>query len=78
VLISLHSFLDSTHTNYLTTTRKIFNFLYKEIMDTIIFVIHMLRLSNILCRCFFHSIIKIFKNIIIHIKLKNSSYHIEL
>jgi hypothetical protein len=33
--------------------REVFNFLYKEIVDPIIFVIHVLRLSNTLCRRFF-------------------------
>jgi hypothetical protein len=53
VLISLHTYLDSTHTNCLTTTHKVFNFLYKDTVDSIIFVIHVLRLSNSLYRHFF-------------------------
>jgi hypothetical protein len=31
----------------------VFNFLYKEIVNYIIFVIYVLRLSNILCKRFF-------------------------
>jgi hypothetical protein len=53
VLISLYSCLHSTHINYPTTTRGVFNFLYKEIANPIIFVIHVLRLSNTLYRYFF-------------------------
>jgi hypothetical protein len=53
VLISLHSCLDSTHTNCPTATHGAFNFLYKEIIDPIIYVIHVLRLSNTLYRRFF-------------------------
>jgi hypothetical protein len=71
VLISLYNCLDSAHTNYPTTTYEIFNFLYKEIIDPIIFFIHVSRLSNTLYRCFFYNIIKFFKNITLHIKLKN-------
>jgi hypothetical protein len=52
VLISLHSCLDSIHINCPAATRGVFNFLYKETVDPIIFVIHVLRLSNTLCRCF--------------------------
>jgi hypothetical protein len=33
--------------------RGVFNFLYKEIVEPIIFVIHVLRLSNNLCERFF-------------------------
>jgi hypothetical protein len=47
------SCLDSTYTNFFTATRGVFNFLYKEIIDPIIFGIHVLRLSNTLCRFFF-------------------------
>jgi hypothetical protein len=53
VLIFLHSYLNSTHINYPTTTGGVSNFLYKEIMNHIIFVIYVLRLSNTLYRCFF-------------------------
>jgi hypothetical protein len=53
VLIFLYSFLYSIHINYPVATCEIFNFLSKEVVDYIIFVIHMLGLSNILCRCFF-------------------------
>jgi hypothetical protein len=52
VLISLHSYLGSTHTNYPTATRELFNFLYKKIMIHIIFIIHVLKLSSTLYRCF--------------------------
>jgi uncharacterized protein YqhQ len=48
----------------------VFNFRYKETTDPIIFVIHVLILSIILCRYFFLIIPKFLKNIIIHIKLK--------
>jgi hypothetical protein len=44
VLISLHICLDSTYINY--PVREIFNFSYKETIDTIIFIIHVLRLWN--------------------------------
>jgi hypothetical protein len=53
VLISLHSCLDLTYTNYPAATRGVFNFLYKEIVDPIIFIIHVLRLLNTLFRRFF-------------------------
>jgi hypothetical protein len=53
VLIFLHSCLDSTHTNCSTAMCMVFNFLYKNIVDPIVFIIHMLRLSNTFCRCFF-------------------------
>jgi hypothetical protein len=46
VLISLYSYLDSTYINYPVATREIFNFSYKETIDTIIFIIHVLRLWN--------------------------------
>jgi hypothetical protein len=45
VLISLHNCLDSIHTNCPVATCGIFNFLYKDIADSIIFIIHVLRLS---------------------------------
>jgi hypothetical protein len=70
VLISIHSCLDSTHINYPTATDKLFNFLYTKTAYSIIFVIHMLRLSNTLCRRFFHNTINFFINTILHIKLK--------
>jgi hypothetical protein len=38
VLIFLYSCLDSTYINYPTATHGLFNFLYKEIMNPIIFV----------------------------------------
>jgi hypothetical protein len=53
VLIFLHSCLDSTHTNCLVATHRVFNFLYKETANHIIFIIHVMRLSNTLCRRFF-------------------------
>jgi hypothetical protein len=53
VLISLHNCLDLTHRNCPVTTHEVFNFLYKKIVDSIIFIIHVLRLLNTLCRCFF-------------------------
>jgi hypothetical protein len=39
ILISLRSYLDSSHTNYSATMHGIFNFLYKEIAGPIIFII---------------------------------------
>jgi hypothetical protein len=53
MLIYLHSCLNLTHTNYLAVTRGVFNFLYKDIADHIVFVIHVLKLLNTLCRRFF-------------------------
>jgi hypothetical protein len=69
VLISLHNWLDSTHTNCHVATRGVFNFLYKETMDLIIFVIHRILYVDISL----YNIIKFFKNIKLHIKLKKSS-----
>jgi hypothetical protein len=71
VLISLHNRLDSTHTNCPATTCGVFNFLYKETMNPIIFVIYVLRLSIIYVNVSFYDTIKFFKNITLHIKLKN-------
>jgi hypothetical protein len=48
VLISLHSCLDLTHTNCPTTPRGVFNFLYKETVNPIIFIIYVLRILNTL------------------------------
>jgi hypothetical protein len=69
VLISLHSCLDSTYTNYPATMCGVFRFLYKEIVYPIIFVIHMLKQLNTYIDVFYNTI-KFFKNIILHIKLK--------
>jgi hypothetical protein len=70
MLIFLYNCLYSTHRNCPTATHGVFNFLYKVIADSIIFIIHVLRPSNTLCRPFFHNTIKFFKNITLHIKLK--------
>jgi hypothetical protein len=64
ILISLHSCLDLTH-----------KIVYKETADPIIFIIHVLRLSNTLYRRFFYSTTKFFKNITLHIKLKTPPHH---
>jgi hypothetical protein len=64
VLIALHRCLDLIHTNCPTITRGVFNFLYKETVDPIIFI-------NIS----FHNITK---NIILHMKLKNPPDYAEL
>jgi hypothetical protein len=81
VLISLHSCLDSTHTNCHAAMRVVFNFLNKEIACPIIFVNQMLRLSNTLCRYFFisfHNTITFLKNITLHIKLKTPPHRVRL
>jgi hypothetical protein len=69
VLISLYNCLDLTHINCPATTRGVFNILYKKIVNPIIFVIHVLGLSNTLCS--FYTITQFFKNITLYIKLKN-------
>jgi hypothetical protein len=71
VLISLHNCLDSTHTNCPATMCGVFNFLYKETTNPIIFFIYVLRLSIIYVNVSFYDTIKFFKNITLHIKLKN-------
>jgi hypothetical protein len=76
VLISLYSCLDSNHIN--CPTGGIFKFLYKKTAYPIIFIIHVLRLLNTLCINVFYNIIKFFKNIILHIKLKNSTWDYKL
>jgi hypothetical protein len=73
MLISLHSCVDSTHTNCPVATREIFNFRHKETADPIIFVTHVLRVSNIYVDVSFHNTIKFFKSITLHIKLKTPS-----
>jgi hypothetical protein len=46
VILKIYSYLNLTQTNYPAYT--VFNFFYKEVMDHVIFVNHVLRLSNIL------------------------------
>jgi hypothetical protein len=76
VLIFLYSCLDSNHINCPTATGGTFKFLYKEIAYPIIFIIHVLRLLNTLYINVFYNTIKFLKNIILHIKLKNSVWGI--
>jgi hypothetical protein len=59
VLISIHRCLDLTYIDCLAVIHGAFNFLYKEIMNPIIFIIHMLRLSYTFCRYFFSQYHKI-------------------
>jgi hypothetical protein len=53
VLISLYNCLDLTHINCTTVPRRVFNFLYKKIVDPIIFIIYVLRLSDTLYKHLF-------------------------